>query len=252
MKIQYCSDLHLEFPENHRWLVQNPIIPSGDILIIAGDTFYLGEEFHKQPLFDQLADNFQQVFLIPGNHEYYNGYDAALSLNGFDEKLRSNVRLLHNRKIEWAGIEFIFTTLWSKITTNILPILRGMVDFRRIRYEQEKLGINHYNDLHENARRFLLEALKEKRPGKTVVVSHHLPSEVCNVEEFKESPLNEAFCVNLHQLIEENQINYWLYGHSHRNKADFSIYDTRMITNQLGYVRYGEHNMFRRDAWFEL
>ena len=252
MKIQYCSDLHLEFPENQRWLTQNPIIPTGDILIMAGDTFYMGKEFSKQPLFNQLADNFEQVLLIPGNHEYYNGFDAAISLNGIDENIRSNVRLLHNKTVVIQDVEFICTTLWSKINTHILEVLRGMVDFRRIRYEQEKLGINQYNDLHENARSFLLKALKEKQPGKTVVVTHHLPSELCNVEEFKHSPLNEAFCVNLNQLIEENQVNYWLYGHSHRNKPEFTIGTTHMITNQLGYVGYGEHFSFRRDACFEL
>ena len=37
MKIQYCSDLHLEFTLNRNYILQNPIKPVGDVLILGGD-----------------------------------------------------------------------------------------------------------------------------------------------------------------------------------------------------------------------
>lgn len=35
------SDLHLELSDNSRWLKQNELPITGDVLVLAGDIFYL-------------------------------------------------------------------------------------------------------------------------------------------------------------------------------------------------------------------
>lgn len=72
MKLQYASDLHLEFGENSRWLKDNPLIPSADILVLAGDIGYLGDANYKtHPFWDWASLNYKQVIVVPGNHELY-------------------------------------------------------------------------------------------------------------------------------------------------------------------------------------
>jgi len=71
MKIQYASDLHLEFRENSRYLHDNPLIPVGDILLLAGDIGYLDDHtYQTHPFWDDVSEKFRQTLVIPGNHEY--------------------------------------------------------------------------------------------------------------------------------------------------------------------------------------
>lgn len=44
MKIQYMSDLHMEFQENSRYLKNNELLVTGDVLMLAGGIFYLKEK----------------------------------------------------------------------------------------------------------------------------------------------------------------------------------------------------------------
>ena len=41
MKIQHMSDLHMEFAENSRYIKYNEFPVTGDVLVLAGDIFYL-------------------------------------------------------------------------------------------------------------------------------------------------------------------------------------------------------------------
>lgn len=250
MKIQICSDLHLEFSNNRKWLKENPLKPNGEILIIAGDTYYLNRNFAKLDFIKKVSDEFEKVFLIPGNHEYYEGYDVSTALSPFEMNINSNVQIVNNKSVEIGNTKFVFSTFWSLIEKNIIAIMKGMVDFRRIKYKEEIFNINHFNELHKVAFNFVSNEIEDGK--KNIVVTHHLPSYQCNSEEFKNSVLNEAFCVEKTNFILEHDIDYWIYGHSHRNKSDFLIGNTKMITNQFGYVGWNEHHFFEYDKVVEI
>ncbi|MEL6660155.1 MAG: metallophosphoesterase [Bacteroidota bacterium] len=250
MNIQICSDLHLEFASNRAWLTEHPLIPKGDILLIAGDTYHLDRDYGALDFIQKAANSFERVYLIPGNHEYYGGFDVATALQPTYRTLLENVFIVNNHVEEIGDVKFIFSTMWSKVERNIAEVFRGMTDFRRIKFNGAPFTINHYNEIHDFATAFLEEAAKLE--GKKVVVTHHLPSSFCNIERFRNSPLNEAFCAEKTDFIAGTDINYWIYGHSHGNKEDFEIKGTRLVTNQLGYVDYGEHLAFQRDRIIEI
>ena len=128
LKIQFMSDLHLEFATMP--------VPEvlGDVLVLAGD-IHLGA--NALPWIEQCAKEFKDVIYILGNHEYYgqkmwklpNNITASLAGYSMDDpkwpdaetlpkptKLfepLTNVHFLDNECIEIDGVNFIGTTLWS-------------------------------------------------------------------------------------------------------------------------------------------
>lgn len=93
----------------------------------------------------------------------------------------------------------------------------GVADFRVIRDGDHRLSWNRFNDEHDKC-----------------------------VEFIRGSLINGAFTSDLNSLMESLPINYWIYGHSHRN-IDREIGGVKCVSNQLGYTFSKELGDFKRD-----
>jgi hypothetical protein len=69
--------------------------------------------------------------------------------------------------------------------------------------------------------------------GKTVVISHHLPSALSASDRFKDDLLSACFASGLGHLFEKMEL--WVHGHAHDN-FDYEASGTRVMCNPHGYV----------------
>lgn len=249
LRIQYVSDLHLEFPQNRQWLAKHPLEVTGDILLVAGDTAYLdlpdsnNDTYSAYQFWDWASAHYNQVVVCLGNHDFYGYYDLSSMSDGFSKEIRHNVHAYYNEVVNLDGIDIIVSTLWSKIKPYDAYLTeRNVSDFYRIMYNGHRLNADDFNQEHERCFAFIQEAVSKSEAKKVVVVTHHVPTQLCTAAEFQSSPINGAFTVELGNFIADSRIDYWIYGHSHRNiKAQ--IGDTLILSNQLGYISSKEHLM---------
>ena len=249
--IQYASDLHLEFPANKEFLKHCPLQPVGEVLVLAGDIVPFVVMDKYKDFFSYVADNFKTTYWLPGNHEYYH-FNIAEKSGVLHEAIRSNVFLVNNTTLVHDGVKLIFSTLWSSISPAYQwQIERGLNDFHVIKYKGFRFSAVQYNQLHAESLAFIQNELNKKEE-KMAVFTHHCPTFLNYPEQYKGDVLNEAFAVELHDLIESSNIACWVYGHHHINTPEFTIGKSKLLTNQLGYVQLNEHQLFEENKVVDI
>lgn len=252
LKLQYASDLHLEFSENKEFIHEFPLQPVGDVLVLAGDIVPFAIIDKHKDFFNYVSDHFEATYWLPGNHEYYH-FDIATKSGVLYEKIRSNVFLINNTSVVHDNTRLLFSTLWSHISVaNQWQIESSMNDFRLIKHGKYRFSSEQYNEFHKGSLAFIQDDLKLAKESKIAVFTHHCPTFLHYPPQYKGDTLNEAFAVELFDMIESSRIDCWVYGHHHSNIPEFSIGKTKLLTNQLGYVQRYENTLFKTDKCIEL
>ncbi|MEM6830170.1 MAG: metallophosphoesterase, partial [Bacteroidota bacterium] len=242
MKIQYASDLHLEYEENRNYLRQHPIQKSGDILILAGDITYLNAETIKAFSFLEGLPDYEGIYLIPGNHEFYlKSMDVSNVLDGYEQQVGESSYYLNNKTIYFSDkVRILFTTLWTQLENEELA--ESMFsDFDMSHFQGRRFTAKDYNYCHQVCSGFLENELSTPFPGKTVIVSHHSPFPASYLPYPFKMNHEQLLHVDMRYLIEKYPVDHWIYGHVHANFGTRKISNTLFHTNQLGYVYRNHH-----------
>lgn len=141
----------------------------------------------------------------------------------------------------------LFTTLWSNIPACLSgPMLSKGSDFKYIMYKGDTLSVEAYNKLNEEALLFLKSQLVEQCKNK-IVVSHHVPLLELLPARLRESWGASLYFNQLDDILLDNNIHSWIYGHSHYPHDDSTIYGTKFYTNPFGYQANRQNPDFKLD-----
>ncbi len=228
MKLQFFSDIHLEFgpfeiPET-----------DADVIIAAGDVG-LGVDGVKW-----LQTTTKPVIYIAGNHEFYSHEMVATMSDLAAAAKNTNVHFLDNESIEIDGVRFLGSTLWTDFGGGSEEFMtaaeQNMNDYVQIGHTNGNLTAEIVFNINEQSRQWLSATLREPFDGRTVVVTHHAPTFESWTDT--ERPIFKfAYCNNLNELLDDSQIALWIHGHIHR-VADYNANGVRVVCNPRGYDGY--------------
>ena len=226
------------------------VVFAGDICNRASKNGY---ETFKRCFNTVFGDDKPIVQAIMGNHDYYGTWDKPDDLiEPINIAIRPNVQCCSNVTVRLGDTDFICSTLWSNILPQQAIAVNSMLlDFKAIYFGRNKLTVEQYNEMHAESLAFVKEAVETSDAEHIVVVTHHVPTEAVTADKYKGSPLSSGFTTELGDWIADSRIDYWIYGHSHTS-IETSIGNTKIVSNQFGYIDLGEGSDFVPTKAFEI
>jgi predicted phosphodiesterase len=224
VKLQVLSDIHTEF--GHCELENT----DADVVVFAGD-IGVGIDGLKW-IESQKID--KPVIYVLGNHEYFHhetGLVEEIKVNA-----PPNVYVLDNDPLEIDGTRFLGCTLWTDFLLfgeagkdlAVLKAKNNLVDFEVIKHKGKRFSPEDSISLHEESRDWLKSELSIPFEGKTVVVTHHLPSFKSVHKKYSSNSLNPAFASHLYEYMDGERVALWVHGHTH-DAYDYVLNGTRIV-----------------------
>jgi predicted phosphodiesterase len=236
MKIHILSDLHLEFG------AYNIQALDVDVITLAGD---IGVGLKGLKWAAEYLKSFAgHIIYIAGNHEFY-----RQDINMLREDMQSycstqeRLHFLDDDEVIIDGVRFLGATLWTDFELfgdnakdrSMIEAKRYLNDYRLIFNEFELLSTEDTLRLNQESVLWLKHKLiDENYDGKTVILTHHLPSKLSCLPKYLNDGtyLSACFASNLDYLFNHSEL--WIHGHTH-DSFDYMVGKTRVICNPRGY-----------------
>jgi predicted phosphodiesterase len=252
MKLEYLSDIHLEFKKKF------PKLENDDYqfttLVLLGDIGYPGTRLYND-FISHCSRNFKNVLVLFGNHEFYNTKRRKRTMDEIikcTESFPENVHFLNNTVVyihresnelsmsydtenSSDYIKIIGSTLWSVIEYGVSTYIN---DYNKITITKDKLLSPLDTHLFfEKSKQFILQEMEISPENMDCVLcTHHGTHSLCNGEKYINSPLVSAFVTDIPELKKYSNLAACINGHTHFN-INLVVPGTsiKLLSNCVGY-----------------
>lgn len=273
MKLQYVSDIHLEFLNNSQIKgLASRIVHGGrsvgaSALILAGDIapVLTVEGFNKLQLFlTKVHDSYDHIIHVCGNHEYYvpvadvykhtetEAHSSLVLLNLSFSKyifLRNETVILpetletESGEVVTKEVVVAGTTLWFDYNHPNVPVYKSYLnDYRCIPGGEAFI----YKE-HDESMNFVNSLTAEDKVD--VLIVHHSPTSNLKRPEGSNPSLDIFYHTDIIDDIQRIKPKYCVHGHTHVSNM-YSVHGTSVTCNPGDY--YLSNPNFNTAAFIEV
>ena len=249
-RLYFISDIHLELCDISDQINFELDEKYDNYLALCGDIGCPFERNYEKFLSDQ-SKKFKRVFVITGNHEYYNNVpyqtegmfsdmvnikyrtmeETENKIKQICKKLPNVTFLTINEPFEIDDTLFLGCTLWTEVDKNAE---KCMNDYKKIfisnpYFEQRKIKYMDILQLYGEMKTYLEEQIKKKDGKQIIVLTHHAPS----FQMTRQDTRSIYYASNCESLFAPS-VKYWISGHTHECRT-IEINNVTCLSNCVGY-----------------